>query len=92
MYNNLVVLFCQLRVDCATRSKVYYIIGKYSELAVACGQERNATDKDGTNTLDIPIYIHIIYLLILVFKEIDTTILPLNVAVFLMNSQHNTHH
>lgn len=74
------MLFCQLRVDCATRSKVYYIIGKHSELAAACEQERNATDKDDTNTLDIPTYIHIIYLLILVFKETDTTFLPLDVA------------
>lgn len=86
------MLFCQLRVDCATRSKVYYIIGKHTELAAACEQERNTTDKDGTNTLDIPIYIHIIYLLILVFKETDTTVLSRVVAVFLINSQHNTHH
>jgi hypothetical protein len=38
---------------------VYKIIGKHAELAAACGRDINATDKDGTNILDIPVYIHI---------------------------------
>lgn len=73
------MLFCQLskRVECATTHKVedntYNIVGKRAELAVAYRLVGNATDKDGTNILDIPVYTHTyITLYLLMLKETDT--------------------
>lgn len=69
-YNYSAALFCQIReVDCATRSKVYNIIGKHAELATACGWDRNTIDNDDTNSLDIPADIHIYYICIYRLKK-----------------------